>query len=136
MSKADWQKVFKFTAATAKDMCEKNPSLTYPKAMKRAWKDPRVLIKRKEYEKKKAAIKMKMTKSKKTTKKVIKSVAKKDTNKIKPDAKEKHEKKSEKSEKGEKHEKGEKGDKAKKEASKKIVTKTALKVTPKTVAKK
>lgn len=76
----EWQAVFKYAAAVAKSMCVKNPNLTYPQAMKRAWKDPRVMAKRKDYEKKKA-LKMKRTKAtkaaKKTTKKVSKLKAKK-----------------------------------------------------------
>jgi len=53
--KNEWQKIFKYVVSIAKDSCKKNTSLTYPQAVKRAWKDPRVMIKRKEYEKKKAA---------------------------------------------------------------------------------
>ena len=81
MAQADWQKVFKFTAAIAKDLCEKNPSLTYPKAMKRAWKDPRVLAKRKEYEKKKERALKTAAKKKVTSKRVIKPVSKKEKTK-------------------------------------------------------
>jgi hypothetical protein len=74
---AEWQSVFKYAAAVAKAMCAKNPNLTYPQAMKRAWKDPRVMAKRKEYEKKKA-LKVKRAKTtKKTVKKVTKKVVKK-----------------------------------------------------------
>ena len=61
--KAEWQKVFKYAAAVAKDSCKKNASLTYPQAMKKAWKDPRVMVKRREYEKKKAAAKLKIKKT-------------------------------------------------------------------------
>jgi hypothetical protein len=68
--KAEWQKVFKYAVAVAKDSCKKNPNLKYSEAMKRAWKDPRVMAKRREYEKKRDAIKAKPKKP--TTKKPAK----------------------------------------------------------------
>lgn len=75
----EWQAVFKYAAAVAKAMCAKNPNLTYPQAMKRAWKDPRVMAKRKEYEKKKAAKNKPRTKKPagKTTRKPTKKPTKK-----------------------------------------------------------
>lgn len=72
---AEWQAVFKYAAAVAKAMCAKNPNLTYPQAMKRAWKDPRVMAKRKDYEKKKA-LKAKRAKATKAAKKTVKKVTK------------------------------------------------------------
>jgi hypothetical protein len=70
----EWQAVFKYAAAVAKAMCAKNPNLTYPQAMKRAWKDPRVMAKRKDYEKKKA-LKVKRKKVVKSTKKTTQKVS-------------------------------------------------------------
>jgi len=72
--KDEWQKVFKYAVTVAKDMCKKNPSIKYSEAMSRAWKDPKVLAKRKEYEKKKDA-------HTKAPKKVKKPVTKKPTKK-------------------------------------------------------
>jgi len=89
MSKAqgDWQKIFKYVVAIAKDSCKKNKSLTYPQAVKKAWKDPRVLAKRREYEKKKEASKRVVRKvhtpvAKPVPKKVTKNVAKKVVRKV------------------------------------------------------
>lgn len=90
--KTEWQKVFKYAAAVAKDSCKKNASLTYPQAMKKAWKDPKVMAKRREYEKKKAAAKLKIKKTtvskpkvatvrKSSTRPVAKKVVKKITKK-------------------------------------------------------
>ena len=74
----EWQGVFKYAAAIAKAMCAKNPNLTYPQAMKRAWKDPKVMAKRKEYEKKKALhAKSKRKAVSKSTKKTVKKTVKK-----------------------------------------------------------
>lgn len=76
---AEWQSIFKYAAAVAKDMCVKNPNLTYSQAMKHAWKDPKVMAKRKEYESKKAL----KTKHSKTTKKSPKKSPKKSAKSVK-----------------------------------------------------
>ncbi len=59
MSKAQsqWQKVFKFAVSVANEKRRKNTRLTYPKAMQLAWKDPKVLAMKKEYEKKRSTFK-------------------------------------------------------------------------------
>lgn len=97
MSKAqgEWQKIFKYVVALAKDSCKNNKSLTYPQAVKKAWKDPKVLAKRKEYERKKEASKRVVRKvyiplaksvpnkvTKKVAKKAVKKVTKKVTKKV------------------------------------------------------
>lgn len=73
--KNEWQKIFKYVVSIAKDSCKKNTNLTYPEAVKRAWKDPRVMVKRKEYEKKKAAHDTKPAK-KVVVKRTVKTVKK------------------------------------------------------------
>ena len=74
----EWQKVFKYAVVIAKEKCAKNKNLTYQDAMKKAWKDPRVLKKKSEYaKKKKAAINKKKPAKKKVVKKVVKKKPKK-----------------------------------------------------------
>jgi len=82
--KAEWQKVFKYAVAVAKDMCKKNPSIKYSEAMKRAWKDPRVMVKRKDYERKRDALKKSKVKKPAAKKPVAKKPAAKKTAAKKP----------------------------------------------------
>jgi hypothetical protein len=67
-AQAEWQKVFKFAVSVANSKRKANPNLTYPQAMKKAWQDPKVLAKKKEYERKKGVGKT-TTKKKTTTRK-------------------------------------------------------------------
>jgi hypothetical protein len=61
-AQAEWQKVFKFAVGVANAKRKQNPNLTYPQAMKKAWKDPKVLARKKEYERKKSTTKTRATK--------------------------------------------------------------------------
>lgn len=46
----EWQKVFMAAIALAKKIRKEHPNLTYPQAVKKAWKDPDILRKKKEYQ--------------------------------------------------------------------------------------
>ncbi len=52
MGSAEWQKVFKAAVNKAKELRKKNPNLTYPQAMKAAWKTPEILKLKDDYKKK------------------------------------------------------------------------------------
>lgn len=52
MSKAEWQKVFKLATKKAKEIRAKRPNLSYPQAVKLAWKDKEVIAAKAAYKKK------------------------------------------------------------------------------------
>ena len=66
-----WQEVFKYAVKVANKKRGGNPRLTYSQAMKKAWKDPKVLAKKRAYEQQKKALKAR-SKKKTTTRRVTK----------------------------------------------------------------
>lgn len=52
MPNKEWQKVFKAAVNKAKEIRKKNPNLSYPQAMKQAWKDASIQKLKNDYKKK------------------------------------------------------------------------------------
>jgi hypothetical protein len=46
-----WQDVFKAAVKKANELRSKDPKLSYPQAVKKAWKDPEILKKKLDYNK-------------------------------------------------------------------------------------